>query len=88
MKLFITSYIEKLLKKADYEYDKETKSWCASVDELQGVYAQADTIEEVRQKLTEVIEDYIIESLMENHKLPNFSVKYRNPLNSTLTANA
>lgn len=87
MKLFITSYIEKLLKKADYEYDEETKSWCASVDELPGVYAQANTIEEVRQELTEVIEDYIIESLRENHKLPNFSIKYKNPLNAALTAN-
>ena len=74
MKLFITSYIEKLLKKADYEYDKETKSWCASIDELPGVYAQASTIEKVRQELAEIIEDYIIESLKENQKLPNFNI--------------
>ena len=73
MKLFITSYIEKLLKKADYEYDKETKSWCASIDKLPGAYAQGDTVEEARQELTEVIEDYIIESLKENQKLPNFN---------------
>ncbi len=75
MKLFITSYIEKLLKKADYEYDKETKSWCASIDELPGVYAQASTIEKVRQELAEIIEDYIIESLKENQKLPNFNIR-------------
>ena len=75
MKLFITSYIEKLLKKADYEYDKETKTWCASIDELSGAYAQADTVEKARQELAEVIEDYIIESLKENQKLPNFNIK-------------
>jgi predicted RNase H-like HicB family nuclease len=60
MKLFITSYIEKLLKKASYEYDDETKSWCASINELPGAYAQADTVEKVRQELAEVIEDYVI----------------------------
>ncbi len=72
MKLFINSYIEKLLKKANYEYDKKTKSWCASVDILPGAYAQADTVEEVRNQLAEVIEDYILVSLAEKQKLPNF----------------
>ncbi|MDA2922312.1 type II toxin-antitoxin system HicB family antitoxin [Patescibacteria group bacterium AH-259-L07] len=72
MKLFITSYIEELLKKANYEYDKATKSWCASVDELPGAYAQADTVEEVRGQLAEVIEDYILVSLTEGQKLPHF----------------
>lgn len=63
MKLFINSYIEKLLKKANYEYDEQTKSWCASVDKLPGAYAQADTVEEVRDQLAEVIEDYILVSI-------------------------
>ena len=72
MKLFINSYIEKFLKKANYEYDKKTKSWCASVDELPGAYAQADTVEEVRDQLAEVIEDYILVSIAERQKLPDF----------------
>jgi len=72
MKLFINSYIEKLLKKADYEYDKQTKSWCASIDVLPGAYAQADTVEDVREQLAEVIEDYIFVSLHEHHSLPYF----------------
>lgn len=72
MKLFLHSYIEKFLKKAIYEYDKHTRSWCASVEELPGTYAQADTIEEVRNQLAEVIEDYIYVSLHQGHLLPNF----------------
>lgn len=60
MKLFINSYIDKLLKKADYEYDRQTKSWCASVDDLPGAYAQANTKIEVKKLLAEVIEDYIL----------------------------
>lgn len=72
MKLFINSYIDKLLKKADYEYDKHTKTWCASVDDLPGAYAQANTKTEVRKLLAEVIEDYILVSLYQRKKLPNF----------------
>lgn len=72
MRLFISSYIEKLLKKANYEYDKQTKSWCASIDELPGAYAQADTVEEVREQLAEVIEDYVLVSLHEHQPLPHF----------------
>ncbi len=72
MKLYINSYIENLLRKANYEYDKKTNSWCASVDALPGAYAQADSVEEVRERLAEVIEDYIIVSLREHHPLPKF----------------
>jgi len=72
MRLYITNYIENLLRKAEYEYDGETKSWCASVKDLPGAYAQADTVEEVREQLAEVIEDYILVSLQEKTPLPGF----------------
>ena len=72
MKLYITQYVENLLRRAEYEYDKETKSWCASIKNLPGAYAQADTVEEVREQLAEVIEDYILVSLQEKHPLPGF----------------
>ncbi len=72
MRLFIDSYIEKFLKKASYEYDRQTKSWCASVDDLPGAYAQADTKKEVREDLAEVIEDYILVSLYQKQELPHF----------------
>jgi len=72
MKLYIAQYIEKLLRKAEYEYDEKTKTWCANVKNLPGAYAQADTVEEVREQLAEVIEDYILVSLQERHPLPGF----------------
>lgn len=72
MKLYIAEYIENLLKKAEYEYDEETRSWCASVKELPGAYAQADTVEEAREQLAEVIEDYILVSLQDKQILPGF----------------
>ena len=62
MKLYIAEYIENILRKAEYEYDQETKSWCASAGDLPGAYAQAGSVEEAREQLTEVIEDYILTS--------------------------
>ncbi|MFH1412916.1 MAG: type II toxin-antitoxin system HicB family antitoxin [bacterium] len=75
LNLFINNYVEKMLKKVRYEFDKETKSWCAILKELPGVYAQADTVEEVRQQAAEVIEDYVIVSLQNSHNLPAFKKK-------------
>lgn len=72
MELYLIKYINKMLKKASYEYDPATHSWCASVDELPGVYAQADSIEEVRSELAEIIEEYVFVSLQEGHPLPEF----------------
>ncbi|PIR41169.1 MAG: hypothetical protein COV31_02040 [Candidatus Yanofskybacteria bacterium CG10_big_fil_rev_8_21_14_0_10_46_23] len=72
MKLYVAPYIEKLLKKADYGYDKKSKSWCASIDSLPGAYAQDDSVEAVRERLSEVIEDYILVSLRDRSPLPGF----------------
>lgn len=72
MRLFIPTYIEQYLQKATYEFDTATKSWCAYVKELPGVYAQADSKEELRNELGEVIEEYILVSLYQKQTLPNF----------------
>ena len=72
MELYLIHYINKMLKKAIYEYDSATDVWCASVDELPGVYAQADTVEDVRSELAEVIEEYVFVSLQEGHPLAEF----------------
>ncbi|HCA67375.1 MAG: hypothetical protein UW39_C0016G0028 [Parcubacteria group bacterium GW2011_GWC2_44_17] len=76
MKLFILEYIENLLKKAQYEYDPATSSWCAYVHDLPGAYAQSDSVEEAREKLTEVIEDYILISLQKGDALPQFGKSF------------
>ena len=72
MELYLTNYIQKMLRKASFEYDPATDSWCASVDALPGAYAQADTVEDVRSELAEVIEEFVFVSLQEGHPLPEF----------------
>ncbi len=70
MKLFIQGYIENNLQRASYEYDAETHTWCAWVEELPGAYAQADTVEAVRDELAEVIEEYMLVSLYNKQLVP------------------
>ena len=40
------------------------------MDELHGVYAKADTIEDVCSDLAEIIEEYVFVSLQEGHPIP------------------
>lgn len=89
MKLFLNSYVEEVLKKARYEYCEETKSWCAISDILPGAYAQADTLEEARNQLAEVIEEYVLVSLANGDDLPvmdnlDFSFVFKKQKISTL----
>ncbi len=72
MNLYIVNYVEKMLCRANYEFDEQTNSWCASLDDLPGVYAQTDSVEEARTELAEVIEEYVLVSLQEGHPLPEF----------------
>ena len=82
MILLLSSYVEEVLKKAKYEYGDATNSWCAMVDVLPGAYAQADTLEEARAQLAQVIEEYVLVSLVNGDKLPtvknlDFSIVFK-----------
>ncbi|MFH1890745.1 MAG: type II toxin-antitoxin system HicB family antitoxin [Candidatus Kuenenbacteria bacterium] len=73
LNLFLNNYIEKMLGKAKYTYDEQTKSWCVVLNDLPGAYAQADSVEKARQQMAEVIEDYVIINLRQNNRLPFFN---------------
>ena len=73
MTTYIDTYITARLKEAEYEFDTETNCWCANVPTLPGAYAQSQALEDTRQELAEVIEEYIFVSLSKEHKLPGFS---------------
>lgn len=77
LNLSINNYIEKMLKKVRYEYDAETKQWCAILSPLPGAYTQADSVEQARQTMAEVIEDYVIVSLQHGDPLPGFPARKR-----------
>jgi len=66
----LTEYVNEALERATYEYDADTESWCAWVEALPGCWSQADTVEEARRELAEVIEGWVILSLQRGHPIP------------------
>jgi predicted RNase H-like HicB family nuclease len=61
----ITAYINEAMRCAKYKIlDDDT--FFGEVPGLQGVWADADTLEECRQELQEVLEDWLILKLRDN----------------------
>ena len=65
----LTSYIEAAMRGAKYEILSDG-SFYGEIRGLQGVYANADTLEGCREELREVLEGWIILGLRLGHTLP------------------
>lgn len=66
----INEYIHEAAKLARYEWCDDVKQWAAMLDELSFCWAQADTLEETRDQLLEVIEGWIIVGLQHDDEIP------------------
>jgi predicted RNase H-like HicB family nuclease len=66
----LTAYIDAALRKARYEILPDGEGYYGSIEGLQGVWAQADTLEVCRDELREVLEEWIILGLKMGHPLP------------------
>ena len=55
----LTQYLEAALRHAHYEILKDDGSYYGEIQECQGVYANARTLEECRTELAEVLEDWL-----------------------------
>lgn len=56
----IAEYITNVIKSAKYEILSEDNSVYAEIPGFQGVYANAETFEECRSELIEVLEEWLI----------------------------
>lgn len=65
----LTAYIRAAMHQASYEI-LEDGSYYGEVDGLQGVYANAQTLEECREELQSVLEEWIVLGLRLGHGLP------------------
>ncbi|MFH1402439.1 MAG: type II toxin-antitoxin system HicB family antitoxin [Patescibacteria group bacterium] len=74
MKLKLQQFIENKLTKAHYEFDESVGQWCGSVQGVPGVYAQAESVEKVREELAEILEEWILFSLRDNQKIKGFNL--------------
>jgi predicted RNase H-like HicB family nuclease len=66
----LTAYINAAMRKAHYEMLPDAEGYFGSIEGLQGVWGQADTLEACREELREVLEEWIILGLKMGHPIP------------------
>lgn len=66
----IQEYIQKAVKKAQYKI-LEDGSWFAEIPGFEGVWANANSLEECRQELIDVLEEWLILKLRDGDPIPS-----------------
>jgi predicted RNase H-like HicB family nuclease len=66
----LTAYINAAMRKAHYEILPDGEGYFGTIECLQGVWANADTLEACREELREALEEWIILGLRMGHPLP------------------
>jgi predicted RNase H-like HicB family nuclease len=66
----LTSYIRAALHKARYEILSDDGTFYGEIPEFDGVYSNAPTLEECRDELEEVLEEWILFRVSKNLELP------------------
>ena len=70
-----TRYIRAALRRAKYEILKDDGTFYGEIPGIQGVYANASTLEACRKELEEVLKEWILFRVARN--LPTFSASLR-----------
>ena len=66
----LSQYIQAAMRQAKYEILSDDGSFYGEIPGFQGVYANAETLEECRDELAEVLEGWILLHLVDNTPLP------------------
>ncbi len=66
----LTAYINAAMHKAHYDILEGGEGYIGKIPGLQGVWANADTLEACREELREVLEEWIILGLKVGHHIP------------------
>jgi predicted RNase H-like HicB family nuclease len=74
----IIEYIHSALKKAKYEFLPDDKMYYGEIPGFKGVYASSKNLEDCREELREVLEEWIVMSLKNNLPLPKINNKTLN----------
>ena len=67
----LTKYITAAMRKAVYEILPEDGLYYGEIPGLQGVWANADSLEECRIELQEVLEDWLLLGIRLGHDIPS-----------------
>ncbi len=66
----LLEYINAALKKTKYEILEDDRTYYGEIPDFQGVWANAETLEECRNELAEVLEGWIFLNLADKTPLP------------------
>ena len=66
----LTEYISAAMRKARYEMLPEDKIYYGEISVFEGVYATAETLEDCREELQSVLEDWLLLSIYKNLPVP------------------
>ncbi len=66
----LNQYIQASLRKAKYEILEDDGTFYGEIPGFQGVWANAETLEDCRDELAEVLEEWIFLHLSDNTPLP------------------
>ena len=66
----LLEYIEAALRHAKYEILSDDGSYYGEIPECNGVYANADILEDCRDELREVLEEWVLFRVYRNLSLP------------------
>ncbi|MFH1096958.1 MAG: type II toxin-antitoxin system HicB family antitoxin [Candidatus Desantisbacteria bacterium] len=66
----LTAYINAAMSKAHYEILDDGEGYFGKIEDTQGVWANADTLEVCREELREVLEEWILIGLKMGHFIP------------------
>lgn len=66
----LTEYISAALHKAHYELLPEDKLYYGEIPGFEGVYATAENLEDCREELRSVLEDWLLLSIYKNLPIP------------------
>ena len=66
----LAEYIEIAMRDSVFEVLEDDGSYFGTVPGFQGAWANADTVEECRRELAEVLEDWILLGIKLGHEIP------------------
>lgn len=66
----LTKYLKSAMKRAKYEILPDNEGYFGKIPGFQGVWANAETLEDCREELKEVLEEWIIFGLKTGTTLP------------------
>jgi len=65
----LSKYVDAALRKAEYKRIGDG-TWFAEIPGFEGVWANANTVEECRDELVEVLEEWLILKIRDNDPIP------------------